>query len=605
MKKLLVLVVLFVAFLTVKSQNQDSIRTLINIQPNGYVNDYQGLFTTEQKDTLNKMISDYEKKTTIEFALVTYWVDPMDYNPQDIVDLAERWGVGKKGVDNGFLMFLSYSTEKGQSNFLNLTGYGLEPFLPDGKLNNIEYKIYPTTLYVGNVYEAYKQYIVACQNELGDDGYDMLVESKRVRDIERTEANKKAFNIFLFVLGFGIILSIVIFLVRRYIRKREEYFELKTNIEKLGENIEHLKNTIGVLPENYQIIYDSRKTSFSKNEITEESKSELNYVYTQLLEYRSIINNIETSLTDISDTGHIVKTYLGNIPYHFNFCKEHPNCHPYIEVGLNGVLSNVDMVELRQESGYTKKRMNKLTGIKIGIDRKMEAFNTKMVKVGNIIKDNEEIVKKEKDLTTLYNEFTRKRNILIGSSIGSRVIKDVDFNSKLKSMKDNLATSFEILKTGDLNEALVKFGNYVVTETILKSNMSEVTSLYEKLQKSTSYLKANKIKLSSEISNIEGKINHSGVSYSRKSKLSDIKSNVTKYKSTLGVDIILAATLLKTILSDSASLSSSIRSDISSYEYQEARRIERVNSSSSSGSSSGGGSFGGGSFGGGGSGGSF
>ena len=49
MKKLALLLVLFVTFLSVKSQD------LMNLLPTGHVNDYQGLFTPEQKNELERM----------------------------------------------------------------------------------------------------------------------------------------------------------------------------------------------------------------------------------------------------------------------------------------------------------------------------------------------------------------------------------------------------------------------------------------------------------------------------------------------------------------------------------------------------------------------
>ena len=79
MKKLLVLVLIFLTFLTTKSQNvQDSTLKMNTISPSGYVNDFQNLLTPEQKDTLETLMSDFEKKTSIEFCLVTFYVDPQD-----------------------------------------------------------------------------------------------------------------------------------------------------------------------------------------------------------------------------------------------------------------------------------------------------------------------------------------------------------------------------------------------------------------------------------------------------------------------------------------------------------------------------------------------
>jgi len=168
MKKVLMFVVLFVTFLSVKSQD------LMNIKPTGYVNDYENIFTPEQKADLEHILSDYEKKTSIEFFIVTY----SDYFSIDPVALARKWGIGKKGLNNGLLMFLSKEKRK----YANLTGYGLEGLLPDATLHTFESDIYPRTLSKGLFYEGMKEFILACQDQIGQEGYDMLIKNKQLKE---------------------------------------------------------------------------------------------------------------------------------------------------------------------------------------------------------------------------------------------------------------------------------------------------------------------------------------------------------------------------------------------------------------------------------------
>src|ERR1700752_4711774 len=67
----------------------------------GYVNDFAQLLTRMQGASLNNELATFEKKTTIEIAVVTVpWL-----NNQSIEDytrgLAKDWGVGKRGQNNG------------------------------------------------------------------------------------------------------------------------------------------------------------------------------------------------------------------------------------------------------------------------------------------------------------------------------------------------------------------------------------------------------------------------------------------------------------------------------------------------------------------------
>lgn len=69
-----------------------------------------------------------ERATGVQMALVT--LSSLDGNPiEDVAnDLFRKWGVGKKGQDNGILLLLAVQDRRDRIE----VGYGLEPILPDG-----------------------------------------------------------------------------------------------------------------------------------------------------------------------------------------------------------------------------------------------------------------------------------------------------------------------------------------------------------------------------------------------------------------------------------------------------------------------------------------
>lgn len=78
----------------------------------GYVNDFANLLTREQGVSLNNELAVFEKKTTIEIAVVTVpWL-----NNQSIEDytrgLAKEWGVGKRGQNNGIVFLIAPKERK-------------------------------------------------------------------------------------------------------------------------------------------------------------------------------------------------------------------------------------------------------------------------------------------------------------------------------------------------------------------------------------------------------------------------------------------------------------------------------------------------------------
>jgi len=72
----------------------------------GYVSDHEKIFTPEENIELTNFLMNYEKQTTIEIKVLTI----ADYDG-DIFDFAqetaEKWGIGKKKLDNGMLIVLS------------------------------------------------------------------------------------------------------------------------------------------------------------------------------------------------------------------------------------------------------------------------------------------------------------------------------------------------------------------------------------------------------------------------------------------------------------------------------------------------------------------
>lgn len=106
---------------------------LNRLQPGGYVNDFAGLLTASQQSALAQMLSELERKTTSQIAVVTL----RSLEGGEISDfsnrLFEKWGIGKKGKDNGVMVLVAIEDRKAWIE----TGYGLEPILPDARAGRI------------------------------------------------------------------------------------------------------------------------------------------------------------------------------------------------------------------------------------------------------------------------------------------------------------------------------------------------------------------------------------------------------------------------------------------------------------------------------------
>lgn len=132
---------------------------------NGFVSDYENIFTPEQSENLKNILSEYESETSIEIAVLTI----SDYG-DDIFEFAQetatQWGIGKEGIDNGLLIIISKSNKKIRAQ----TGYGLEGYLPDGYLSEIGDSIARSYFKNEQYYEGVLLFINSCKARIEKEG---------------------------------------------------------------------------------------------------------------------------------------------------------------------------------------------------------------------------------------------------------------------------------------------------------------------------------------------------------------------------------------------------------------------------------------------------
>ncbi len=130
--------------------------------PKGYVNDFEGIFSTEQLKTLENRLISYEKKTTKELVVIT--IDSM--LPYDTIDdfstaISNHWGIGKKEKNNGLLIVISKKLQKIRIS----TGLGTEKILTDEICKNIIDQISIPAFKKGDFYDGTEKTIMALINK--------------------------------------------------------------------------------------------------------------------------------------------------------------------------------------------------------------------------------------------------------------------------------------------------------------------------------------------------------------------------------------------------------------------------------------------------------
>ena len=117
------------------------------------VNDYVHVMPEAQRRALEKKLVAYNDTTSTQIAVVieqsTEGEDVFDY----AIRLAESWGIGQDGKDNGVLIYIATDDRK----IRILTGYGAEPTVTDAMAKRIIEQIIIPAIKQGKYYEGLDQ----------------------------------------------------------------------------------------------------------------------------------------------------------------------------------------------------------------------------------------------------------------------------------------------------------------------------------------------------------------------------------------------------------------------------------------------------------------
>lgn len=107
------------------------------MSPPRLVNDFAGIFTSEQKSQLEQMLLAYNDSTSTQIYVVTV-EDLGGYAASDYAfRLGEKWGIGQKSKNNGAVILIKPKIGNSRGDVFIATGYGLEEKLNDARVGRI------------------------------------------------------------------------------------------------------------------------------------------------------------------------------------------------------------------------------------------------------------------------------------------------------------------------------------------------------------------------------------------------------------------------------------------------------------------------------------
>ncbi|NOY37197.1 MAG: TPM domain-containing protein [Chlorobi bacterium] len=105
--------------------------------PPRLVNDFTGFLKPDESSRLEQKLEQFARETSTQIAIVVVkslnGYDKSDY----AFRLAEDWGIGQKGKNNGILILVKPKTGNEKGEIFIATGYGLEGAVPDAVAKRI------------------------------------------------------------------------------------------------------------------------------------------------------------------------------------------------------------------------------------------------------------------------------------------------------------------------------------------------------------------------------------------------------------------------------------------------------------------------------------
>jgi uncharacterized membrane protein YgcG len=214
------------------------------------VNDYGDFLTPKVEDSLNKVLLEYARKTDIQITILTipslYGQDPQEYCQK----IFTKWGIGKKGQNNGILIMTSMGDRK---SFM-ATGYGMEGDFPDAICKRFCTDYLVPNFKEGNYDQGFREIIQNIKSTLGT---EIPIQMKKALDAKYEKQSKENAKNFFIGLGEFVLLMVVLgllaYLIVSSVKKRRA---LNVRINNVKANIQNVDAQIADLIQNGDPIFD-------------------------------------------------------------------------------------------------------------------------------------------------------------------------------------------------------------------------------------------------------------------------------------------------------------------------------------------------------------
>lgn len=173
-----------------------------------YITDKVGVFSETEKADLTSKITEIEKTTSIEIAVLVVSTVDDDINLA-AVDVGNQWGVGKSGKNNGLVLLIAVDDRKRSIQ----VWYGLEWTLPDIVTKQIGETRFPPNFKQGNYYQWVSEMFDDVLWYIKQDptivqSYTQTTSQTSIKNLDRQSFEFIFFLLIFVVLGFGRLVTV-------------------------------------------------------------------------------------------------------------------------------------------------------------------------------------------------------------------------------------------------------------------------------------------------------------------------------------------------------------------------------------------------------------
>lgn len=174
MKKIIIFIILLLIFTQIFALKVPKLK--------GHVNDYAGILSQQEKNTLERMLISAENKTSSQIVLLTIPSLKGESLEDFSMNVVETWKIGQQEFDNGILLLIAMKERKIRIE----VGYGLEHIITDAKSGFIIRNLMLTNFRKGDFFGGISASIQAVSGLITKDFEITPEQLAKYRKMERT-----------------------------------------------------------------------------------------------------------------------------------------------------------------------------------------------------------------------------------------------------------------------------------------------------------------------------------------------------------------------------------------------------------------------------------